>query len=480
MSSRHRRHVLYIDLVIPVIFVVLSATAIPIEFRPLGSAKIDFNFDDAFDIVINILGYVPLGIVLGGLGPLRAILIASLISTFAEASQLLMLHRDPTFADIASNTVGAALGSLAGTYWGTRSPALQVNRLTSSFAALLAVALVLYARASSGVPISARGVTTVGTLEADWKLHERDGRTVRDSSGHELSGQFRKEPKRIAQATGSVATFDGTNYVDFGSSTALRLEGSMTISAWINSSSYPFDDAAIVSQLHGRRGYQLDTTIDRGPRTIGFKLSDTCGELMARYGTTPLAPNTWYHVAGVYDAAAHTLNVYLNGELDNGPLLGSVSNAQRSSRGTVYVGRRGDSAAHNFSGSIDRIRIYSFALTKSQTAADMRGEFIHAPSLRSPSRSFSCTQLSDPEDKELPVVAAVLGMLVAVACIGAWPAPLKLIVPGASYAAGLLLVAGTASNLPAFNAWILPLVALAGGITIVVSVRPDEAVDPTG
>ena len=478
MSSRHRRHVLHVDLFIPVIFVVLSATAIPIELRPLGSAKIDFNFGDSFDIVVNILGYVPLGIVLGGLGPLRGIVVASLISTFAEASQLLMAHRDPAFADVASNTIGAALGCLAGTYWEIRFPALPVNRLTSSFATLLAIALVLYVRASSGIPISTRGITTVGTLEADWKLHERDGRSVRDSSGHELTGQFRKEPKRVAQATGAVATLDGANYIDFGSSTSLRLEGSMTISAWINSSSYPFDDAAIVSQLHGRRGYQLDTTIDRGPRTIGFKLSDSCGELMARYGATPLALNTWYHVAGVYDAAAQTLSVYVNGELDNGPLLGSVSSSQHSSRGTVYVGKRGDSETHNFSGSIDRVRIYSFALTKAQIAADMRGEIVHATLLRSPSRSFSCTQLSDPEDKELPVVAAVLGMLVAVASIGHWPLQLKLIVPGASYAVGLLLVAGTASNLPAFNAWVLPLVAFAGGISIAVSVRPDKAVDP--
>src|SRR2546425_362217 len=126
----------------------------------------------------------------------------------------------------------------------------------------------------------------------------------------------------------------------------------MTTSAWINSSSYPVDDAAIVSQLRADRGYQLDTTIDQGPRTIGFKLSDACGELMARYGATPLTLNTWYHVAGVYDAAAQTLDVYLNGELDDGFLRGSVSHAQRSSRGAVYVGRRGNSTQFNFSGSI--------------------------------------------------------------------------------------------------------------------------------
>ena len=88
----------------------------------------------------------------------------------------------------------------------------------------------------------------------------------------------------------------------------------MTISAWINSTAFPYDDAAIVSQRHRDFGYQLDTTIDRGPRTIGFKLTNACGDLMARYGATPLVLGSWYHVAGVYDADARTLDVYLKRE----------------------------------------------------------------------------------------------------------------------------------------------------------------------
>ena len=90
-------------------------------------------------------------------------------------------------------------------------------------------------------------------------------------------------------------------------------------------------------------GFQLDTTIDKGPRTIGFKLGNSCGTMMARYGTTPLALNTWYYVAGVYNAKAKTMDVYLNGELDNGFLVGPVMGIQKSSRKNVYVGRRSDS-----------------------------------------------------------------------------------------------------------------------------------------
>ena len=148
----------------------------------------------------------------------------------------------------------------------------------------------------------------------------------------------------------------------------------MTISV-DNSSSFPVDDAAIVSS-HNGLGYQLDTTVDRGPRTIGFKLANACGDLMARYGATPLAVNTWYHVAGVYDAQAQTLDVYLNGEPDNGFLRGPVTGAQRSSREAVYVGRRSNLRGFEFAGFVDDVRIYSRALTKAEISADLRGTSI--------------------------------------------------------------------------------------------------------
>ncbi len=461
-----------IALAVPVIFLILAATAIPIEFRSLGEAQMVFEVSDVPDIVANVIGYIPLGIVLGELGLLRAVFIAGLISTFAETGQLALMHRDPSFTDIVSNVAGAALGSLASARWRIRSPALPINRWTGALAVLLSFVLVLYVRSLGGEPVNTRGATTPGTLEADWRFAQEGGRAVLDSSGHALVGKFRAEPKRVPGVMGNAAVFDGTNYVDFGRSTALRLSGSMTISAWVNSSSYPVDDAAIVSQLRTKRGYQLDTTIDQGPRTIGFKLSDACGELMARYGATPLSLNTWYHLAGVYDAAAATLNVYLDGELDDGVLLGTVRNAQRSSRGPVYAGRRGNSTQFNFAGAIERVRIYSFALTQSEIRAEMRGEAIRAPATAVPGSSPPCAPWSDREDKEIPFAAAVLGTLVAVASIAAWPSAARLLVLSISFAAGAFLLSVTPPNLPAFNAWMLPLLALAGGASVAVSVGP--------
>ena len=166
---------------------------------------------------------------------------------------------------------------------------------------------------------------------------------------------------------------DGVDdFVELGNPALLQLTGSMTVSAWVNSAAFPGDDAAIVSKrTSGEVGYQLDTTVDRGPRTIGFKLTNSSGGTMFRYGATTLQANTWYFVTGVYDAATSALHVYLNGQLDDGTLLGTVTATQQNSSANVNIGRRPTGNSFNFNGRIDDVRIYARALTQTEIQADM-------------------------------------------------------------------------------------------------------------
>jgi hypothetical protein len=497
MASNSNRSANRITLRAPIIAMVLAATAIPVELRSPGQAALDFGIYD-YDVVENVATYVLVGIVLGGLGPLRAVIAAALMATFAETSQFVMMHRTPSAIDAASNVIGAILGTVVSARWKICSPGFRINRWKALLAATLAFVLVLGVWAKSGAPLNTRGVTSPGTLEAHWKLDESRGRVALDSSGHGLHGRCRNEPRRVAGVLGNAINFDGlTDYIDVGHSTPLRLVGSMTISAWINSTSFPVDDAAIVSQLHQSdlffQGYQLDTTVDRGPRTIGFKLTNACGGIMARYGATPLVVDTWYHVAGVYNAEAQTLDVYLDGKLDDGFLGGSVTGIQRSSRAGVYVGRRPDLEGYGFAGFIDDVRIYSLALTPAEIAATMHGTRIDGLAVqgatgrgverirnarRPGDLNPPCAVLSEPEDaKKIPAAAAALGVLVAVACIGFLPSAGWLLCLLVSIAAGVLLLPATASTLPSFNLWLIPLVSLAGGASVAVSLRRQNDLD---
>ncbi|HEY6945426.1 MAG TPA: LamG domain-containing protein, partial [Candidatus Acidoferrum sp.] len=437
---------------------------------------------------VNVVGFIPVGLVLWEFGLLPALAAAALMSGLAETGQMVMLYRDPSVTDFIANVMGAFLGAIVSAHWKIRPPALRINKWTTFIAGAVALALIAQVWAEKGPAISARGTTSPGTLEAQWKLDEGDGRVAFDSSGHSLNGRFSAASERVLGPMGTSVGLDGNKeYIGVGRSKALRLAGSITISAWINSSSFPYDDAAIVSQRHDGFGYQLDTTIDKGERTIGFKLSNVCGHLMARYGATPLVIGTWYHVTGVYDAPQRTLDVYLNGKLDNGPLTGLVTSTQHSSRWPVYIGRRSDSEGFGFAGLIRDVRIYSFALTNDEIAAIMRGESINSAAAdrtasntskagRATERNPQCTVISESGDQWIPAMAASLGVLVAIACMGLWPSASALLHIFSSLTAGLLLLPAIVPNVPSFNRWLIPLVTVAGGVSVVVSARryPDS------
>lgn len=454
----------------PVLALILAATAIPIALRPPHRPELLPLDIDAYDILANIAGFVPVGIVLAALGPLRAVLAAALLSMFAETIQLVMVYRSPSLLDIAANVLGAILGVVAVARWNIK-PQFAATRWIGAIAAALCLLLVLGVWTMS----RDRGTATPGTgsLEAHWTLDDGSGRVALDSSGRGLNGAYNDLPKKIAGPMGDAVTFDGTaDYIDLGRPADLRLTSSLTISAWIRSTHFPRDDAVIVSNRFKDVGFQLDTTVDDGPRTIGFKLTNSCGTTMARYGATALALDTWYYVSGVYNAEAKTIDVYLNGELDNGLLVGPVMEAQKASRNNIYIGRRSDS--DRFTGQIDDVRIYSLPLTKSAIAGDMRGSASqqaargdsNRTSSSSEDRNEACSASADPEDEKLPVAAVLLGVLAAIACAGLFPAsgPLQILMAG--LVAGLLFVPATASTLPLLTRWLMPLLSLAGGASV--------------
>ena len=140
---------------------------------------------------------------------------------------------------------------------------------------------------------------------AAYAFNEGSGTSAADASGSGLTGTLTNGAAWATGRNAGAVQLDGVNdFVELGNPTLLQLTGSMTVSAWVNSAAFPRDDAAIVSKRTSSKvGYQLDTTVDRGPRTIGFKLTNSSGGNMFRYGATTLQANTWYHVTGVYNAA---------------------------------------------------------------------------------------------------------------------------------------------------------------------------------
>ena len=218
----------------------------------------------------------------------------------------------------------------------------EVEKLRKLAVGRLALACSTFLLALVTLVPSATPAQSAAGLVAGYAFNEGSGTSAVDASGGGLTGTLTNGAGWGTGRNAGAVLLDGVNdFVELGNPALLQLTGSMTVSAWVNSAAFPVDDAAIVSKrASGEVGYQLDTTVDRGPRTIGFKLTNSSGGDMFRYGATTLQANTWYHVTGVYNAATSELHVYLNGQLDDGTLLGTVTATQQNSSANVNIGRR--------------------------------------------------------------------------------------------------------------------------------------------
>lgn len=208
---------------------------------------------------------------------------------------------------------------------------------------------------------------------AAYGFEEGRGSTTNDASDSGITGEFVGGISWPESRSDEGLHFDGVEaYVDLGNPKPLRIEGSLTLSAWIKASQYPWDDATIISKRNGlESGYQLDVTRDLGERTIGFKLTTASGEKMFRYGATTIEPDIWYHVTGVYDADAQEMHVYLDGERDDGTLIGRVDSEQLNSEQNVTIGRRAGATEYEFDGYLDDVRIYDRALSNAEIQTDV-------------------------------------------------------------------------------------------------------------
>src|SRR3954447_7540575 len=187
-------------------------------------------------------------------------------------------------------------------------------------------------------PTAAQSATP-GAVAA-YSFDAGSGSTVADASGNGNTGTINGATWTTQGRFGNALSFNGTSsYVDLGNASSLRNTGSMTWSAWVFATADPPDDGQIIAKS-ASAGWQLKTSPDTGPETFAVVVSPDGTSNTQRYSTTVRALNTWYYVTGVYDAAARALHIYVNGQLDDGVLRGTVPASQFDPAQNVTAGRR--------------------------------------------------------------------------------------------------------------------------------------------
>ena len=181
-----------------------------------------------------------------------------------------------------------------------------------------------------------------------WPLNEGVGNSVGDFSGNKYTGTLSGTTSWTNGKRGKALTFDGATFVDMGSSMAGTWPG-MTISAWVNPTSYNSWRAIVQTANSGDRALYLQSN--------HLQFYSACNSS----GIVPLS--TWTHVVVTVDGSDN-LVYYINGANSGGCASAS------SPRVIEYLHISGVSTGdgENFISLIDDVRVYNRALSAAEVA----------------------------------------------------------------------------------------------------------------
>jgi PKD repeat protein len=210
---------------------------------------------------------------------------------------------------------------------------------------------------------SVAGVATLSAAQAGlvaaYGLNEGSGSSVADVSGNNNKGTLTSGVTWTTQGKfGKALVFNGfSGRVDIIDAPSLRLTTAMTLEAWVNPTTVSSAWRDVVYK--GNDNYYLMATSSQSSVPAGRVGANRA------YGTSPLATNTWTHLAVTYDHA--TLRLYVNGvQVSSVAYTGNIT----TSANPLQIG--GDSIyGQYFQGLIDEVRVYNRALSQAEIKTDM-------------------------------------------------------------------------------------------------------------
>ncbi|MDB6092792.1 MAG: hypothetical protein JWM32_354, partial [Verrucomicrobia bacterium] len=230
---------------------------------------------------------------------------------------------------------------------------------------------------------------------AQWSFEDPTAALARDSIANRydaISGFAKRSPG----VHGHALRLDGyTTAVIRPAAQAPQLSGSVTFEAWIALEAYPWGLCAIVNQADqpdmaviNQQGMAPTLTPEKDPSAGYFFGLDANGRLILQLSLDgkwvtcraeqkiPLLH--WTHVAGVYDATAHRVLLYLDGrEVGRGAASGQLNPAPATD---LLVGRNHKPrppehpirlnipALYAIEGLLDEVKIYDHALSGAEIA----------------------------------------------------------------------------------------------------------------
>jgi len=215
------------------------------------------------------------------------------------------------------------------------------------------------------VPGLAAGIANAD-LVGYWKFDEGSGNTAYDLSNYTNDGTINGDPKWVAGKIGAALEFDGSDdYVDCGNDPSLNINDSITVAAWLKTTSTAHGYFVSKGTAWDETGHYAIGQEYNVPMTFQFEIAGSGGTIELD-SNVAVNDDEWHYIVGTYDDSV--IRVYIDGVEENS---GTGTNRLTDSTvGGLTIGQRGGNI---ISGTIDEVRIYNRALTESEILAAMEG-----------------------------------------------------------------------------------------------------------
>jgi hypothetical protein len=221
-----------------------------------------------------------------------------------------------------------------------------------------------------GHELTATSANVARSPGAIWSMNEGSGTSAADSSGNVRSTTLlgaawttRFTPQSVNSPAVSF-TGANTSYAQFAGP-AVDTNESHTVAAWVRLNNV--SGIQTIAAIDGTNISPFYLQLSGGTFRFDQRTSDsTSSTLISRSGLAP-SINTWYHVVGVYNKQAGTIQLYVNGVSQGTAVAGSSWTAT----GSTAIGRaRWNAASVDFlNGSVDEVRFYGRVLSGAEISA---------------------------------------------------------------------------------------------------------------
>jgi hypothetical protein len=203
-----------------------------------------------------------------------------------------------------------------------------------------------------------------GGLVAWWKFDEGSGSAAADSSGSNLHGTIAGNPAWVDGPAGKALRFDGDgDFVDIGNDSRFNLTGQITVAAWIKVDAFDREWQAIITKGDG--SWRLQRNGTKGSLEFACTGAFVPGALVGSlFGSVNINDGRWHHIAGTYDGSM--ICMYVDGQHD---IASDANGAIEVNDYNLIIGANAEKPDRNFKGSIDEVRIYSYALSAEEVKA---------------------------------------------------------------------------------------------------------------